>query len=57
MFRAYPKEVERYGSYKELLAIRYDDTRFYSKAKKPFVMNWYKKNQYRSDAVGGWWAP
>ena len=35
--RNHPDEVERYSSLKEELAQRYDDTAFYSKAKKPFV--------------------
>ena len=35
--RAHPEEVERYGQLKETLAQRWDDTRDYSLAKKPFV--------------------
>ncbi|NMP22697.1 GrpB family protein [Sulfobacillus harzensis] len=35
--RAHPEEVERYGQLKEVLAQRWDDTRDYSPAKKPFV--------------------
>ncbi len=47
--RNHPDEVERYSSLKEELAQRYDDTAFYSKAKKPFVeemeqraLNWFE---------------
>ncbi len=35
--RAHPDEAARYTYLKEELAQRYDDTAFYSKAKKPFV--------------------
>ncbi|MCG7342562.1 GrpB family protein [Sporosarcina sp. ACRSL] len=38
-----PEEVERYTNFKEELAQRYDDTAFYSKAKKPFVMELEKR--------------
>lgn len=47
--RTHPEEVERYTYLKEELAKQYDDTAFYSKAKKPFVkelehraLNWYE---------------
>ena len=50
--RTHPKEVEHYRSFKEELAERYDETAFYSKAKKPFVekmeqraLNWFKKQK------------
>jgi len=35
--RTHPNEVERYKRLKEELAEKYDDTAYYSKAKKPFV--------------------
>ncbi|WP_085520609.1 GrpB family protein [Tuberibacillus sp. Marseille-P3662] len=47
--RSHPEEVEQYRCFKEELAQRYDDTAFYSKAKKPFVkeleqraLNWFE---------------
>ncbi|WP_174615933.1 GrpB family protein [Virgibacillus ihumii] len=50
--RTHPDEVERYRSLKEELAQRYDDTAFYSKAKKPFVkdlelraLNWFENQE------------
>lgn len=50
--RAHPDEVESYSSLKEDLAQRYDDTTFYSKAKKPFVveleqraLNWFENQE------------
>lgn len=46
--RSHPDEVELYRNMKEELAQRFDDTSFYSKAKKPFVqevqnraLQWY----------------
>lgn len=48
--RTHPDEVERYNRLKNELAQRYDDTAFYSKAKKPFVsemeqraLAWYEE--------------
>ncbi|WP_046213570.1 GrpB family protein [Paenibacillus wulumuqiensis] len=35
--KSHPDEMRRYGNLKEELAQRFDDTTFYSKAKKPFV--------------------
>ncbi|MGG0667349.1 GrpB family protein [Sporosarcina koreensis] len=50
--RTHPDEVERYTYLKEELAQKYDDTAFYSKAKKPFVkeleqraLNWYESQE------------
>ncbi|ASN06181.1 GrpB family protein [Virgibacillus necropolis] len=50
--RTHPEEVERYGRLKEELTQRYEDTSFYSKAKKPFVqemeqraLSWYEKHK------------
>ena len=50
--RSNPEEAGRYGRFKEELAQRFDDTSFYSKAKKPFVkemellaLNWFSENQ------------
>ncbi|MDQ0088568.1 GrpB-like predicted nucleotidyltransferase (UPF0157 family) [Paenibacillus anaericanus] len=49
--RSHPDEVELYGNKKEELAQCFDDTSFYSKAKKPFVqemenraLQWYSDN-------------
>ncbi len=48
--RTHPQEVKRYTNIKEELAQRYDNTKFYSKAKKPFVqemeeraLDWFEK--------------
>jgi GrpB-like predicted nucleotidyltransferase (UPF0157 family) len=35
--RTHPNEVERYKRLKDEMAQKYDDTTYYSKAKKPFV--------------------
>ncbi|GGB60189.1 GrpB family protein [Virgibacillus dakarensis] len=50
--RSHPEEAERYGRLKEELAKRYNDTSFYSKAKKAFVqaleqraLNWLNKKE------------
>jgi GrpB-like predicted nucleotidyltransferase (UPF0157 family) len=50
--RTHPEEVERYAYMKEELAQQYDDTTFYSKAKKPFVtelehraLNWFESEK------------
>ncbi|GEN83913.1 hypothetical protein SLU01_22250 [Sporosarcina luteola] len=50
--RTHPDEVERYTYLKEELAQKYDDTAFYSKAKKPFVneleqraLNWFENQE------------
>ena len=47
--RTHPDEIEKYRYLKEELAQQYDDTAFYSKAKKPFVkeleqraLNWFE---------------
>ncbi|MGX8791532.1 GrpB family protein [Oceanobacillus sp. M60] len=47
--RNHPIEAERYSNLKEELAIKYDDTTFYSKAKRTFVerveqraLNWFR---------------
>ena len=47
--RTHPKEVEQYSSLKEELAQRFEDTAYYSKAKKPYVneleqraLNWFE---------------
>ncbi|APC47854.1 GrpB family protein [Virgibacillus halodenitrificans] len=49
--RTYPKEATMYSRLKEKLAQEYNDTRFYSKAKKPFIQEleerallWAKEN-------------
>ncbi|SDY32108.1 MULTISPECIES: GrpB family protein [Bacillaceae] len=50
--RTHPDEIEKYRSFKEELAEQYDDTAFYSKAKKPFVkeleqraLNWFENQE------------
>lgn len=50
--RTHPDEVKRYTYLKEKLAQRYDDTAFYSKAKKPFVeeleqraLDWFENQE------------
>ncbi|GAA0598160.1 GrpB family protein [Virgibacillus siamensis] len=50
--RTHSDEIERYKCLKEELAQRYDDTSFYSKAKKSFVkeleqraLNWFENQQ------------
>lgn len=50
--RTHPEEVELYTCLKEELAQQYDGTAFYSKAKKPFVMelerrafDWFENKQ------------
>ena len=50
--RTHPDEVEQYTYLKEELVQRYDDTAFYSKAKKPFVkeleqraLNWFEDRE------------
>lgn len=50
--RTHPEEVEQYSCLKEELAQRYEDTAYYSKAKKPFVneleqraLNWFEQQE------------
>ncbi|MCH7321512.1 GrpB family protein [Solibacillus sp. MA9] len=50
--RTHPEDVERYSCLKEELAQRYEDTAYYSKAKKPFVneleqraLNWFEHQE------------
>lgn len=50
--RTHPDEVERYKHFKVELAQKYDDTAYYSKAKKPFIeemeqraLEWFEEQE------------